>query len=62
MVGPTHFAGFRHFVALGGIKAHIHALLKYRNGIHVIFNRKIDADTQELYIVDTQNANKRSKL
>ena len=62
MVGPTHFAGFRHFVALGGMKAHVDALRKYRQGIEVVFTKKVDSENEELYILDTRNAMRRSKL
>eukprot|EP00483_Globobulimina_turgida_P011865 UN11887 len=62
MVGPTHFAGFRQFIALGGTTAHINALQKYRNGIKIITSKKVDGDTTELFILNTSSAYRPSKL
>jgi len=62
-VGPKHFAGFRQFLAMGGIDAHVDSLQRHRPGVEVMYSRKIDGETIGYYILDTKDANHRiSKL
>lgn len=61
-VGPKHFAGFRHFLQLGGIEAHIQSLMKYRENVKILLYKTLDSGTFGLYILDTSHAQKVSKL
>ena len=62
IAGPSHFAGFRHFVKIGGIQAHIKSLMKYMANINIIKYKTIDQHTMGLYILDSSQAILKSKL
>lgn len=58
-VGPKHFAGFKHFIKIGGIEAHIDSIKKYIHGIDdssIIFNKKIDNGTMNLFVINSSQA------
>eukprot|EP01084_Bolivina_argentea_P313947 543738_1 len=55
LAGPQHFAGFKHFVALGGIEEHVKSLKKYRKGIKIRKYKLIDKGTIGFYVLDTSN-------